>query len=314
MSLEQEIKDQALRLGFDAAGITDASPIGREHVAHLEKWLRCGYAGRMAYMHRHLDKRVQPARLLEGAESVVVVALSYKPMDDEVRPAQTDGPTGRVAQYAQYQDYHEFMKAVLLRLAEFIRNRTKRDHRCKACVDSAPLAEKALAVRAGLGFIGRNHLLIHPTLGPQVLLGEVVTTARLQPDEPGEGACTNCDRCVRACPTGALRPDGFLDATRCISYLTQYEAQDERARAIGDWLFGCDECLLACPHRQAAPPMANRRFSRSIGQAGVDLRELLRMSPAEFASRFHDSPMSRTGLERLQRNARLCLEKLNKET
>lgn len=309
MSLEQDIKSKALELGFDAVGITDASPIGREHVEHFDAWLQSGYAGPMRYMYRHLEKRFDPAKLMDGARSVIAVALNYRPL---VTAAAVEGGTptalmhevGRVAEFAQYEDYHDFIKSLLRELADFVQCRTDRSHRFKICVDSAPLAEKALAVRAGLGFIGRNHLLIHPQLGPQILLGELIMTAALQPDEPADGTCAECDLCLKACPTGALRGDGFLDARDCISCLTQYEP----SLKIGNWLFGCDECLLACPHRQRAPTCANGRFKRYVERAQMSLTELIELTPEAFEARFHDSPMRKTGLETLKSNAKICLQ------
>ena len=341
MSLEQEIKDKGRELGFDAIGITDASPIGPDHVEHLREWLRRGYAGRMEYMHRNLDKRIDPARLRKGAKSVIVVALNYKIADCGLRtadstsdlnsvsgaapavgatpcscpdrsgqargPAPTGDPQseiGMVAAYAQYEDYHAFIKSLLQELASFVSVRAGRPDRYKVCVDSAPLAEKALAVRAGLGFIGRHHLLIHPQLGPQVLLGELVTTQPLQPDEPNRRTCQNCDRCIKACPAGALRPDGFLDASRCISYLTQYQSPDEPVPDTHGWLFGCDECLLACPFHQQAPPCANRQFKHHPDRATLNLHDVLDLDRETFETGFADSPIHRLGLEALERAAR----------
>ncbi len=332
MSLEQEIKDKGRELGFDAVGITDASPIGREHVEHLQEWLRRGYAGRMDYMHRNLDKRTDPAQLRKGAKAVIVVALNYRTEDrrasvparpkescEDARPAASaplgshsalcapHPAFGKVAAYAQYEDYHAFIKSLLRELASFLSVRAGRPDRYKICVDSAPLAEKALAVRAGLGFIGRNHLLIHPQLGPQVLLGELITTLPLQPDEPNNGACQSCDRCIEVCPAGALQPDGFLDASRCISCLTQYPSQDGPVPDTHGWLFGCDECLLACPFHQQAPPHANRQFKFHRDRAGLSLHEVLALDRQTFEARFADSPMKHVGLDSLQRIARSCL-------
>jgi epoxyqueuosine reductase len=308
MSLEQEIKDKALALGFDAAGITDAAPLGREHVEHFEAWLHAGCAGRMEYMQRNLAKRMDPAQLLDGAKSVVVVALSYKPHQENAVSGSPTTPMGKVAQYAQHEDYHPFMKSLLRELAGFMEHAAGRKHEYKICVDSAPVAEKALAARAGLGFIGRHHLLIHPQLGPQILLGELVTTLGLQPDGPGEQKCRDCHACVKACPTGTLQADGLLDARRCISYRTQYESEGDPVRDTGGWVFGCDECLLACPFSRSAPPHANRHFKHYPERARLNLRDVLDLTPAEFEARFHDSPLLRPGLETLQRNARVCLQ------
>ena len=189
MTLEQEIKDKARTLGFDAVGITDAAPIAPADVERLRTWLASGCAGEMHYMQRNFEKRIAPAALLDAAQSVIVVALNYKPPASHPqgppatathRPPQALA-MGAVAQYAQYDDYHTFIRPLLHELAGFIRSLTDESVRFKACVDSVPLAERALALRAGLGFIGKNHMLIHPTLGPQVFLGELVTTLPLEP-------------------------------------------------------------------------------------------------------------------------------------
>jgi len=312
MSLEQEIREKALGLGFDAAGITDASPIGCEHVEHFNAWLGNGYAGPMQYMHRNLERRFDPARLLEGARSVIVVALSYKPPVTATAvawalPTVFDGGSkslGKVALYAQYEDYHDFMTPLLHKLADFLQSRVDSQCRFKICVDAAPLAEKALAVRAGLGFIGKNHLFIHPRLGPQVLLGELITTVPLESDKPSRGDCAGCDLCLHACPTGALRPDGFLDARICASCLTQYGPSS----GVGNWLFGCDECLLACPYQQRAPASANQEFKRYTERAELDLQEVLELTPEAFEAQFHDSPIRRIGLDKLKDTARRCLQ------
>jgi len=310
MTLEQEIKDRALQLGFDAVGITDASPIADADIARLQTWLRAGYAGQMQYMHHNFEKRIHPAALLKGAQSVIVVALNYKP-DGSFAPLQDPQRTGAVVQYAWYEDYHEFMRPLLFELADFVRARTDGRHRFKACVDSVPLAERALAVRAGLGFIGANHMLIHPALGPQVFLGELVTTVELEPDQTSHGACAACDRCVRACPTGALQTDGSFDARKCISYLTiEYKGDipPELATRIGDSLFGCDACVLACPHQHAAPPRANKRLRFHLENMRLNLEELLKSSVESFESRFGDSPIRRAGLDALRRNAQICMD------
>ncbi|MHC4988799.1 MAG: tRNA epoxyqueuosine(34) reductase QueG [Planctomycetota bacterium] len=222
MSFEQQIKQKALELGFDAVGITTAEPVAAAHIAYFQRWLADGNAGQMAYLHRNSEKRFDPAGLLAGAKSVICVALNYRPAKNDL----PENPPIRIARFAQYIDYHPFIKDRLFQLAEFIQKETEARSgsagiKFKACVDSVPIAERALAQRAGLGFIGKNHMLIHPELGNQFLLGELVTTLELAPDAPTEDlSCGDCGRCLRACPTGALGFDGSFDARKCVSYLT----------------------------------------------------------------------------------------------
>jgi len=177
------------------------------------------------------------------------------------------------------------------------------------------VAERALAMRAGLGFIGKNRMLINPQLGPQIFLGEIITTLKLQADEPITDNCSNCNKCIEACPTGALRPDGRFDANKCISYLTiEYKDQipAELAEKIGDRLFGCDECVLACPYQEDAPVCTNKQFKFYNDRAKLDLRRILNLSRQDFDAEFADSPINRLGLDRLKRNARICLSNITR--
>jgi epoxyqueuosine reductase len=311
MSMEQEIKARARALGFDAVGITDASPIAREDIERLKAWLASGRAARMDYLRRNFEKRTDPRALLEGARSVIVVALNYKPREEEASVPEPDVPFGTVAEYARYDDYHTFMKALLYELAQTIGAMTDDEQQFKVCVDSVPLAERALAVRAGLGFIGKNHMFIHPKLGPQVFLGELVTTFRLRADEPVPGICISCGRCVRTCPTGALEPEGGFDARRCISYLTiehPGEIDSELAVQVGNRIFGCDQCVSVCPHRHGAPTRANDRLRLHPDRAHLALKRVLEMTPEQFGADFQGLAIYRTGIERLQRNARICMD------
>jgi epoxyqueuosine reductase len=315
MSLAQEIKAAALEMGFDLVGITDASPISADHVKHLEDWLDAGYAGQMLYMHRNLDKRINPAKLLPGAQSVIVVGLSYKPAEPKRVPTNPARPTGKVCIYAQYEDYHPFIKKHLRELARFIDSATGKEHTFKICVDSVPLVERALATRAGLGFIGKNHLLIKEILGPQIFLGEIVTTLKLATDKPNKQSCLDCERCLEACPTGALRRDGQFDATRCINYLTiehKGEIPQDLAGKIGNRLFGCDECVLVCPYQQNAPFCRSMQLKFYVDRAELDLQEVLSLTAESFNARFGDSPIKRLGLDRLKRNAQICLGAIQK--
>jgi len=317
MGLEDDIRSKAIELGFDAVGITDASPIDAGQAELLSAWLKAGYAGQMNYMHRNFEKRINPAKLLENAQSVIVVGLSYKPAKQPPKQVGAAGPTGRpaiawagrIAEYAQYEDYHPFMKKRLGKLADFVTSTAGEGVRFRICVDSAPLAERSVALRAGLGFIGKNHTLIHPVLGPQIFLGEIVTTLRLRHDTPSGGNCAVCNRCVDACPTGALRVDGQFDANKCISYLTiEYEGPipAEQAERIGNRLFGCDECVLACPVQKYAPTCKNQELKFYPDRAELDLDEALSLTDETFSAKFAGSPIARTGLERLKRNAQIC--------
>lgn len=310
MTLAQDIKQKAHQLGFDLVGITDASALSAEQLEFFNEWLASGFAGRMDYMKRNLDKRTNPSKLLKNAQSVICFGLNYNPPKTQKEPLTSNYPTGRVANYAQYEDYHLFIKQQLRKVADFISSVFDGDFDFKICVDSAPLAERALAARAGLGFIGKNHMLINPKLGSQILLGEIVTTLKLQIDEPIEQNCSDCGKCLAACPTDALRPDGCFDANKCISYLTvEYKGRIPLPLAprIGNRLFGCDECVLVCPYQVNAPVCRNKQFKFYSGRAELDLNEITDMTENDFKARFADSVFLRLGLERLKRNARICL-------
>ncbi len=318
MIVADDIRQAALRLGFDAVGVTDAAPVDVEQVEYLGKWLADGCAGAMAYLERNLEKRVDPRKLLEGARSVIVVELNYKPGEKENNHKET--ATGRVAEYARYEDYHDFIKKRLRELAQWMVESAGTEHRFKICVDSVPLAERALAERAGLGFVGRNHMLIHPVLGPQIFLGEIVTTVEIagtvsQSPRRDKHPCGDCRKCIDACPTGALSEDGRFDARRCISYLTiehKGEIEPELAKRMVDRLFGCDNCVLACPYRERAPVRRNRDLQYHAERERLVLQDVLEMDEDRFRERFAGSVLFRCGLKGLQRNARICLENLER--
>ena len=196
MKIEDKIKQKAKFLGFDLVGITSAESVDSAHIEHFKKWLADGCHGTMTWLKKNIDKRFNPALLLPNAQSVICTALNYKP------PA----PSVKIASYALYQDYHNFIKKRLFELADFIKSEIGENLKFKICVDSAPLAERTLAARAGLGFIGRNHLLTNLHLGSFLLLGELITNLPLKTDEPTPKTdfCKGCTHCIDACPTGAL--------------------------------------------------------------------------------------------------------------
>jgi epoxyqueuosine reductase len=317
MTLTEQIKQTTLELGFDLVGITDASPVGKEQVSRLIGWLDAGFAGRMTWLHSNLEKRTDPAKLLPGAKSVIVVGLNYKP-PSPLRAARDESRVtnhmGRVTAFAQYDDYHPFIKKLLRQLADFITSMTCPCMQFKICVDSSPLLERALAVRAGLGIIGKNRMLVNPRLGPQIFLGEIITNIELEPDKPLEDSCPDCDKCVAACPTGALKPDGSFDATKCISYLTIEANTDvpaDLAPKIGNHLFGCAECLLACPYQQKAPTRANKQFVHYPDRAQLNLNDFLNLTEEQFRIQFAHSPILRPGLPHLKKIAKICMDNLS---
>lgn len=305
--MESQIKHKGIELGFDRVGITTAAPLDPATAFYHQRWLDEGCAAGMGYLHRNNDKRFAPTALLEGAQSVICIALNYRPHKGQL-PANAP-PT--VARYALYDDYHGFIKARLFELAGFIQSLCP-DKKLgfKAYVDSAPLAERALAQRAGLGFIGRNHMLISPELGGQILLGELLTTLPLEADAPMEKSpCADCGRCIAACPTGALSTDGDFDARKCLSYLTieeKADIPDAFAAHLDGCLFGCDKCLLACPFEKNAPSRTNTQWTFHPEWAALSAEEILKWTQADFDAVFKGSCLERLGLERLGRNARLC--------
>jgi len=313
MNLSENIKQKALRLGFDIVGITDASPIEPRQSQMLRDWVEKKCPADMKYMHRNFEKRTNPAALVKNAESVVCLAINYNP--PKLKEPAALGPAGRVANYALYEDYHSFIKKRLHPLKDYITSIAESEPKCKLCVDSVPIAERALAQRAGLGFIGKNHMLINPKLGPQLFLAEIITDLSLDADQPLDEACQRCSKCIEACPTGALLPDGTFDAAKCISYLTiehQGPIPSELQEKIGDRLFGCDECVLACPYTRQAPQCANKEIKFYPDRKRLNLKDLLHLSPDSFKEKFSKTALERPGLENLRRNAAICLKNFRK--
>ena len=309
MSLTEAIKQKALDLGFDAVGITTAQAIEPCQAQYLKNWLTAGCAGQMRYMHNNIEKRTNPAELLDGARSVICTALNYRPenSNENFSPSRHI----RIANFALFQDYHNFMKNRMRQLVDFINAAVDLENaKFKICVDSAPLLERAFAQRAGIGYIGKNHMLINPHLGLQILLSEIVTDLELDADIPMEDKCDNCDECIKACPTGALGADGSFEADKCISYLTiEHSGQIPEAltEKIGGHLFGCDECILACPKDKNAPAHENKDLRYRTEMQYPDPAEVLEWQQEKFDEYFVDSTIERLGLERLKRNAQICL-------
>jgi epoxyqueuosine reductase len=296
----KSIKQKAKSLGFDLAATTSAEPLDSAYIEQFKNWLTGGCNSKMAWLKKNIEKRFNPALLMPGAKSVIYTALNYKPSQG----------ASVIASYALYQDYHTFIKQKLSELANFIKKEICKELKFKICVDSAPLAERALAERAGLGFIGRNHILTNPQLGSFLLLGELITNLPLRPDEPLERKdyCKNCDKCLNACPTGAIAANRSFDANKCISYLT-IEHKGRIAKELRpkiDYIFGCDACIKACPYNTKAPVCQNKDFKFFAERQKLTAGGVLKLSEKDFDTLFADSAVWRTGLRQLKRNALIC--------
>ncbi len=298
------IKDLALRVGFDLCGVVRCCHFA-ENEQHFLEWLAAGYGADLDYLGRNLDKRFDVARLVEGAQSVIVCAVNYKLPRSIDYPA--DGNT-KVASYACNRDYHSTIKTMLNNLYSAMKEEVP-SLRARAFTDSAPLLEKRLAVEAGLGWIGRQSLLVTPRFGTFVLLGELVIDCQVDCyDTPFKGErCGECRRCIEACPNGAILPTKSIDARRCISRLT---IEKEAAvlvdkEKLNGWIFGCDECQSCCPHNRNTPYATNPDFAPPLyDPTTISADEWLSMSEDEFAKRFGQTPLVRSGLQRIQKNIR----------
>jgi epoxyqueuosine reductase len=300
VTLVQAVKQQAADLGFLACGITDPSP--PPHPERLDRWLAAGYAGTMRYLHRQARRRKDPRLIVPEALSIVVVLDNYYQPD---QPADRRPP--RVARYARGEDYHRVTTRRLERLGRFLLEHGARVARSYA--DAGPVPERELARRAGLGWIGKNTMLIRPGAGSFFFIGSLFTDLALPPDVPFESEhCGSCTRCLDACPTGALVEAGVLDATRCISYLT-IEHKGPIPLPLADrlegWVFGCDICNDVCPWNQRfAAPTEVAEFRSRGTLTGAEPELFQRMDREEFARRFGDTPLERPGLAGMRRNFR----------
>lgn len=312
MTPEARLKARALELGFVACGVAPLEP--SRHAGALDDWLAAGYGGTMRYLHRQAARRKAPATIVPGATRAVVVLENYAP--DPEPPDPEPARQVRVARYARGADYHIVTGRRLDQLADWLR--TEGATVARPFLDAGPVPERELAQRAGLGWIGKNTMLIRPASGSWTFIGVVLTDLPLALDDPFEAdRCGSCTACLDACPTAAFVAPRVLDATRCISYLTiehRGPIPDELASHLEGWAFGCDICNEVCPWNiRFAEPATTPDFAPRAVPVRDDPRYFERMDEAEFAERFSDTPLERPGLAGMRRNWRAAFASVERE-
>lgn len=302
-NLAQSIKDWGRELGFQQVGIAGVDL--QEHEAYLQRWLAAGHLGEMDYMAAHGSKRSRPAELVPGTLRVISLRMDYLPGDTRMSERLAEPEKAYVSRYALGRDYHKLIRKRLQHLAERIQE-VIGPFGYRAFVDSAPVLEKALAEQAGLGWIGKNTLLLNRKAGSWFFLGELFIDLPLPVDEPHAGEhCGRCTACLDICPTAAFVGPRQLDARRCISYLTielKGSIPEELRPLIGNRVFGCDDCQIVCPWNRFARPSAEGDFQPRHGLDNATLAELFLWTEEQFLSRTEGSPLRRAGYERWLRN------------
>ena len=301
-SLKQRIFDKAAELGFCAWGIARANA-APEAGDGLRQWIAAGHHGEMGWIEDRAEQRASPNGLWPEAKSVIALAMSYAPAADPL--ALADARTrGRISVYAQGADYHKVVKKALKAMGRWLADEC--GCQLKVFVDTAPVMEKPLSAAAGVGWQGKHTNLLNREHGSWLFLGVIYTTVELEPDEPASDHCGSCHRCIDACPTGAITGPHRIDARRCISYLTIEHAGPiprEYREAIGNRIYGCDDCLAVCPwNRFASEGQANKAFAPRAELVAPALADLLALDDAGFRELFSGSPIKRIGVARMTRN------------
>lgn len=292
------IREEAKRLGFSFVGISRAEHMDEE-ARRLEAWLNKGMHGQMSYMARHFDKRTDPRKLVPGARSVISLMYNYY-TEKEQNPSAP-----KISKYAYGKDYHFVLKDKLKRLFHFIDEKIGQVEG-RVFVDSAPVLERDWARRSGLGWMGKNTMLIHPRAGSYFFLAEVILDLELDYDGPIKDYCGTCRRCIDACPTDAISPEGYiLDGSKCISYFTieLREAIPEEYRGkFENWMFGCDICQEVCPWNRFSRPHSEPEFEPHPDMLKMDRRDWEEITEEVFREVFRKSAVKRTKYEGMKRN------------
>ena len=291
---------EAERMGFDACGIAQATAL-EEESAHVEQWLESDCEGEMGYLTRNKEKRYDPRLLVEGTKSIVTVLYNYYP-----KQRIGDSDKFKIAKYAYGADYHDVLKRKMRQLLEGIEAQTGKLEGTRLFVDSAPVLDRAWAVRCGLGFIGKNTTLIHPKKGSFFFIGHLFLPIELEgTGKPLTNRCGRCTKCLDACPTGALEAPFHIDARKCISYLTiEYKGSlaGIDPKTFNGWMYGCDICQDVCPYNRFALPNREPEFQPSERLIAMHDEDWKSLSKADFDALFKHSAVQRAGYEGLKRN------------
>ncbi len=301
--LTQELRRFAMQLGFDLFGV---APVQQSpELLFFDAWLRRGYAGSMRWLWKQKEKRQNPQLIVPDAKSVIVCATNYNtnaPYSDEAAGAGS----GWISRYAWGDDYHKTLKNRIKQLYEFMVNESGENKVGRYYVDTGPVSEKVWAQLAGLGWIGKNTCLINRNVGSFTFLSVIITRLELEYDAPGVDHCGTCSRCIEACPTDALVEPYVLDARKCISYLTienREETPAEFRDGVGEHIFGCDICQDVCPWNRKSPTTADESFAPRPTNFAPHLKNVLALDEQNFREQFRKSPVKRTKLRGLLRNA-----------
>lgn len=307
----ERVRDKALALGFDAFGVCDAD-VGPATARHLREFLAEGQHGTMGWLAERVEARAHPQGLWPEVQSVISLGLSYAPETDPL--ATLDLPDrGNISVYARNRDYHDVMKGMLKHLAQFLvaeGRRQRLDVEVKVFVDTAPVPEKSLAEQAGLGWQGKHTNVVSRTHGSWLLLGEIYTTLVLPPTAHRAGGCGSCTRCLSVCPTDAFPAPYRMDARRCVSYLTIEHAgpiPKEFRKAIGNRIYGCDDCLAVCPWNRFAQASRHLKLQAREDLTAPRLATLVALDDAGFRVLFSGSPIKRIGRNRFVRNVLIAI-------
>ncbi|MBF0127043.1 MAG: tRNA epoxyqueuosine(34) reductase QueG [Magnetococcales bacterium] len=296
--LKEALRAQALAMGFDAAGF--APPVPPPHGEHLHTWLAQGCHGEMGWIARHPERRIDPATVLAGVGVILVLGVNHRP------PVRPDG----IAAYACHADYHALLKKRVQELGCWLAEKVGRPVASRVCVDTAPVLEKPLAASSGVGWQGKNALLVSRRFGCWLLLAELFIALPLPPDPPSDDHCARCDRCLRACPTDALNTPYRMDASRCLAFFTvESKGAIPMAyrEAMGNRVFGCDACVAACPWNRFAPVTGEAAFWPREALSVLNLAEWSTLDGDGFATLFAGTPVKRLGVIRLLRNVAVAL-------